>query len=394
MSNANPYAVTIPAFKSGIFKTTNYFLFQLDIELTERCNNNCIHCYINLPKDDLAVKNKELATDEIKNILAQAVSLGCLSVRFTGGEPLLRADFEELYIFARKLGLKILLFTNATLITHRLIGLFARIPPLKTIEVSVYGMKKESYEAVTRTPGSFKKAFRGIGLLLDNNIPFVVKGALLPQNKNEIDEFEAWSKTIPWMDKNKPIMYSMFFDLRGHRDDSHKNKFIENLRINSAQGLKILTRHKSGYIREMKRFCAKFMGPAGNKLFSCGAGYKGCVGAYGNFQPCLPLRHPDCVYDLKQGTLKDAVTNFFPKLRQMKAQNPDYLARCAKCFLKSLCNQCPAKSWMEYGTLDAPVNYLCQIAHAQARFLGMIGEKENAWDVIDWQERIKKFTAK
>jgi sulfatase maturation enzyme AslB (radical SAM superfamily) len=78
-------------------------------------------------------------------------------------------------------------------------------------------------------------------------------------------------------------------------------------------------------------------------------------------------------------------------MRQMKATNADYLARCARCFLKGLCEQCPAKSWAEHGTLDTPVEYLCEVAHAQARYLGLVVESEWGWEVEDWRERIRAF---
>jgi radical SAM protein with 4Fe4S-binding SPASM domain len=100
----------------------------------------------------------------------------------------------------------------------------------------------------------------------------------------------------------------------------------------------------------------------------------------------MMLRHPVAVYDLRNGSLKDALTDFFPRLREMKAKNPDYLARCARCFLKGLCEQCPAKSRMEHGTLDTPVEYLCQVAHAQALDLGLLKEGETAWNVMDWRK--------
>ena len=386
---AESYVVKQDISKASLWKAAKPLLSRLDMELTERCNNNCIHCCINLPEDDSAAKERELSTGEIKKILEEAASLGCLKVRFTGGEPLLRDDFEELYIFARKLGLKVIIFTNATLITLHLAELFSRIPPLEKIEVTVYGMKDSSYETVTRTTGSFKAAFRGINLLLEHKIPFVVKGAILPANKEEIEEFESWATTIPWMDK--PPSYSMFFNLRCRREGA-KNELIKKLRVNPEIGLNILTRNEERYLKEMKEFCSKFMRPAGDKIFSCGAGCGGgCVDAYGYFQPCMMLRHPDCIYDLKKCSLKDALTNFFPKLREMKATNPDYLNRCAKCFLKGLCEQCPGKSWMEYGNLDTPVEYLCEVAHTQARFLGLLKEGEMAWEVADWKERIKDF---
>ena len=74
----------------------------------------------------------------------------------------------------------------------------------------------------------------------------------------------------------------------------------------------------------------------------------------------------------------------------MQATNPLYLERCARCFLHGLCEQCPAKSWMEHGTLDTPVEYLCQVAHAQARYLGLLEEGERAWEVPDWQQRLAR----
>lgn len=189
----------------------------------------------------------------------------------------------------------------------------------------------------------------------------------------------------------KPPGYSMFLDLRCRRD-GNKNECIKKLRVTPQEGLKVLTRQKDSYIKEMKEFCSKFMYPAGERIFSCGAGCGGCVDAYGNFQPCLMLRHPDSVYSLKKGSLNDCLTKFFPKLREMKSSNADYLNRCAKCFLKGLCEQCPAKSWTEHGTLDTPVEYQCEIAHHQARFLGLLKENENAWEIEDWQKRIKEFT--
>ncbi len=364
-------------------------LSQLDIELTERCNNACIHCYINLPANDPASR-LELSTAKVKGILDEAASLGCMKVRYTGGEPLLRQDFEELYLYARKLGMSVLLFTNATRLTAGLVDLFARIPPREKIEISLYGMKRESYEAVTQVPGSFAAAWRGIQLLLERNVPFVVKNALLPPNRGEAESFRRWAATIPWMD-HAPS-YAMSFDLRARRDEE-KNARIQQLRLPPSEMLEVLSKDGAGYRESMQEFCSKFAGVPGDALLTCGAGStSGCVDAYGRFQLCMMLRHPATVYDLAQGSLREALSEFFPRVRQMRASNPEYLQRCARCFLKGLCEQCPAKSWMEHGTLDAPVEYLCQVAHAQAGELGLITEGEMAWQVQDWRERLQAFS--
>ena len=134
------------------------------------------------------------------------------------------------------------------------------------------------------------------------------------------------------------------------------------------------------YRREMNRFCSTFMRIPGKKLFRCGAGLRsGCVDAYGNLQLCLTLRHPDTVYNLRLGSLKNGLTRFLPSVRRKTAANPEYLKKCAVCFLKGLCEQCPAKSWAEHGTLDKPVAYLCRVAHRQARFLGLLQKGQKAW---------------
>lgn len=361
-------------------------LGQLDVELTERCNSDCIHCCINRPANDADARRRETTTGQVKEILHQAADLGCLEVRLTGGEPLLRPDFEELYIFARRLGLRVLLFTNGRLITPHLAGLFARIPPLVTIEITVYGMRAESYEAVTRAPGSFAQFWRGVNLLLEHDVPFVVKSAPLPQNKHEMEEFEAWARTIPWMDGLPGS--TVFFDLRARRDSEEKNRCIRGLRWSPEDGLAAITRKPEAYRAEMSEFCSKFMSPPGDRLFTCGAGHGACVDAYGRAQLCMLLRHPDTVYDLNSGSLEEALTEFFPRILKTKAEDIDYLSRCARCFLKGLCEQCPAKAWMEHGTLDTPVAYLCAVAHAQARYLGLLEDGECAWDVGDWRERI------
>lgn len=369
-----------------LWKAKPPLLTHIDIELTERCDNDCVHCCINLPDNDIRAKEREVDTDRWKDVLTQVADLGALSVRFTGGEPLLREDFKELYLYARRLGLKVLLFTNARNITPELAALFVRIPPLEKIEVTVYGMCRSSYEAVSRKPGSYKEFRNGVDLLLQSRIPFVVKGALLPANKKEIAAFESWAATIPWMDT--PPSYAMTFELRGRRDSPKKNKLIKSLRVSPKDVVHILNRYPEPYRKEMSQFCRKFIGPPGDELFACGAGYGACVDAYGFVQPCLSLRDPNLSVSLEKVSLRHALTKVFPNLRNMSAADQNYLQRCARCFLKGLCEQCPAKSWSEHGNLDTPVEYLCAVAHEQAKALGLLHPGERAWAVSDWKRRI------
>ena len=362
---------------------------RLDIELTERCDNDCIHCCINLPAGDKAARARELTTEQWKDVLRQAAELGCLQVRFTGGEPLLRPDFEELYLFARRLGLAVLLFTNARRITPGLADLLARIPPREPVEVTVYGMRPESYEAVSRVPGSYAQFRRGVDLLLDRGVPFVVKGVALPPNRAEMDEFEAWAATLPGM--TEPPSYVVLFDLRNRRDDAEKNGLIASLRLPPEEAVAVLARAEAKYRAEMAEFGGSFMGPPGAELFRCGAGHAISIDAYGRAQPCMGVRAPELTVDVLTSSLGETLERF-AGLRELRATNPEYLRRCARCFLQGLCEQCPAKSWAEHGTLDTPVEYLCEVAHAQARFLGWLKGNEKGWNRRYGSNRVSRAT--
>jgi radical SAM protein with 4Fe4S-binding SPASM domain len=151
----------------------------------------------------------------------------------------------------------------------------------------------------------------------------------------------------------------------------------------------------------MAEFAIKFHGLRGDRLFGCGAsgGHSLCIDAYGRAQACLGLRAPELTVPLTPDAVRigESVENLaaalerFQVLGEKRATNPDYLVRCARCFLKALCEQCPAKAWTETGTLDTPVEYLCEVTHAQARFLGWLGQSEQAWEVVDWQDRINNL---
>jgi radical SAM protein with 4Fe4S-binding SPASM domain len=357
------------------------------VELTERCNNACIHCYINHPPHDGASKSRELECSELCEILREAAGLGALSVRFTGGEPLLREDFADIYLTARRMGFVVVVSTNARLITDDLADLFEKIPPLSPIIVTAYGAGAGSYESVTRSVGAYGQMLRGVERLMKRGVPFVVDGVWLPETREEVASLESWaahlgSQTLPtWV---------VYLHRRGRRDGSQRSEEIAALRPSPSEVSDFL----DGKLRERSDdvigSVIRLMAPRGTSLFLCGVGRSLSLDAYGTLQPCLQLRHPKVVYDLREGTLQEAVTEFFPSIRRLAARNPDYVRRCARCFLGGLCEQCPGWSWTEHGTLDTPVEYLCECAHARARDLGFLKEGERAWEVADWKARVDR----
>ncbi len=86
------------------------------LELTERCNLGCLHCYINQPGSSQAAKARELTLRQIQRLIDEITDAGCFYLLITGGEPLLRPDFRDIWRYAKKKGLLVTLFTNGTLI--------------------------------------------------------------------------------------------------------------------------------------------------------------------------------------------------------------------------------------------------------------------------------------
>jgi len=358
---------------------------SLSIELTERCNNNCQHCYINRPARDLQALESEMSTDFVVDLIRQSADLGCLDVRFTGGEPLLRDDFKELYVFARRNGFSVLLYTNARLITEELAALFRRLPPGEAVYVTSYGMSPETYDRVSGVSGSYDEYKRGIGLLEENRVPYGVKMAVMPDNKADVPAFEDWvGKRFEGL--QKPVFITDFV-CRARRDDPGKNSRIRALRGTPEDSVEFSARMPD-YVGGMRDFCRQFCGRKGPGLFTCGFGETVCVDAYGFAQGCLMLRHPETVYDLRKGSIKEALFEFFPTIRTRRAANPGFLERCALCHLRGLCEQCPAHSWMEHGDLDTPVEFQCRIAHAHACRLGILNADERGWEIPALKTRL------
>jgi len=377
------YSRSVSDLKS--FSTKVHKLPQLTIELTDRCNNNCQHCYINRPTRDPQAMEKEMKTVFIKNLILQAADLGCLDLRFTGGEPLLREDFSELYRFSRKKGFKVLLSTNGRCITPDLANLFKKLPPGQPIGITIYGMNSETYDKVSGVKGSYKEFRRGVNLLEDNHIDFALSMAVLPDNQLDVPAYEDWIRSL-FKGKQKPVYVADFFQ-RARHDHPEKNNRIRELRSKPEESVDLVSR-SDYYFDELGDFCRQFTGIKSDKLFECGFGQSLCIDAYGFAQGCLLLRHPDLLFNLHEGTLVEALDTFFPKFISQRATHPLFLNRCANCCLRGLCAQCPAQSWMEHGTLDTPVDFQCKVAHAHARKLGLLSEEENGWEVSEWQSRL------
>jgi radical SAM protein with 4Fe4S-binding SPASM domain len=354
---------------------------SFDLEITARCNNNCRHCYINLPAGDQAARSQELSLTELSRIADEAVELGALWCLLTGGEPLLRADFPDIYLTLKRKGLLVGVFTNATLLTDAHVQLFRRYPP-RDIEVTVYGATAATFESVTRTPGSFA-AFRcGVDRLAAAGIPFRLKAMALRSNLQEMAEVAGFSRryTKDYY-RFDPQLHLRFdgdpqrnLEIISERLGPNEIVRLEQEDPERSQALqqgcdKLILSSDVSYDRciecERRETCSSFEGLT--RLIACGAGNRHFVVGYdGLFRICSSLCAPGTVYDLRQGNLREAWESVAPRVRALRCEDPDLLRTCRSCPLVNLCLWCPAHAYLETGRMDVRVDYFCSVAHARA----------------------------
>lgn len=349
--------------------------FSFELELTSRCNLDCRHCYINRPAGDAPAEKRELGLAEIGRIADQAIAMGSLWCLLTGGEPLLRRDFADIYRMLKEKGLLVSVFTNACLLNAGHARLFRELPP-RDIEVTVYGATREGYEAVTRRPGSFAAFRRGLDLLLKQRIKVRLKAMALRSNVHEWDAIAAFCRR-----RTKDFFrFDPLLHLRFDGDPARNREIIaERLAPGEVVALEQADPERSA---ALQRDCGRLIIPQGDRrrcrhLFHCGAGNGSfTVSPEGLFRLCSSLWHPACVYDLTRGTLEDAWKRFVPRVRAMTSGDRGFLEKCRCCPLVNLCLWCPAHAYLEHGRLDAWSDYFCEVAHARAEGIQALQKKK------------------
>ncbi|MEW6333590.1 MAG: radical SAM protein [Thermodesulfobacteriota bacterium] len=342
---------------------------SFDLEVTARCNNNCRHCCINVPPDDAAALRDELAPEEISRIADQAVSLGSLWCLMTGGEPLLRKDFPDLYRMLKSKGLLVSVFTNASLVTDAHVKLFREYPP-RSIEISVYGATEATYERVTRIPGSYATFRHGLDRLLEGGIKVHLKTMALRSNAHELPAIARFcSERTKGFFRFDPMLH-LRFDRNARRNAEIRAERLsawEIIAIDAADP------KRSAALEERCGMMETAVPEEGQdrRLLQCPAGNESfAVSCNGLFRLCPSLWHRDFLYDLRRGTLAEAWFDFTPRVLTITSDNPGFFDTCRACPLMNLCLWCPAHADLECGRMDERCDYFCRVAHGRAEAFG------------------------
>lgn len=323
-------------------------------ELTARCSLRCKMCYVRLEQQQLHAIGRELTAKEWLSLAKDAVKAGTLYLMLTGGEPLLREDFEEIYTALCQMGFIITLNTNATLMTPELAKLFKKYPPSSTL-VTLYGASPDTYEKVCGTADGFEKTIRGLELLSETPTQLLIRTTFIRDNMHELHELiELAHRFGSYLLKST----SIYKPVRGAVSDAEKCRLTHSQakEINEAHREfyeKFLGNKSSDYIFKDDN-AAEVLASLPPVILPCAAGkLEYCISWDGNMLPCLMFSHPYSL-PLEEGFL--TAWNRLPSLLDNLAEP----AACAGCKLKPGCDKCPAKFQAETGCFDKRPDYICQ----------------------------------
>ena len=336
---------------------------SFEVELTARCNNDCRHCYINLPAADRKARAAELTLDEIVAVADQAVELGALWCDLSGGEPLLRPDFPDIYLALKRRGLLVSVLTNACLIRPQHIELFRAYPP-RDLEITIYGATRETYESLTRTPGSFDAFLRGVELLEAGGVPARYKATVVRSNVHELDAMADFGKAHT----TDYFRFDALLHLRYDRDEARNHEIrAERLTPDEVVAIEQADPERAAAVRnECRRVAGIEAGDEGPApLFRCDVTQSFAVGHDGSLRLCSSLWHPDFVADVRAEPLAVAWRRLAMAAAEARSSDPGFLSTCSPCTIADLCLWCPAHAYLEHGSLTEVVDHFCATAHAR-----------------------------
>lgn len=312
------------------------------IELTYRCNLHCAHCYC--PRGE---RSAELSTGELRALIDEMAELGTLFLLLTGGDPLLRRDFAEVYTHAKERGLLVTVFTNGVLIDDAVAKLWRELPPYH-VEISLYGLTRAVYERVVGVSGSYDRCLAGIARLLRDGHALALKCPATRDNAHEIPGLISFARDLGVDFRYDPNILSTMEGGRRPLD----------LRL-PADEIVALEARDPEKDRAWRRYLTEETHPSipSRMLFSCGAGKNSFhVDPYGNVQVCLMVKN--FRHSLRERPLREIYYEEFPRILALE-RDPD--SKCGSCPSRATCSNCPGMALWETRSNHGHVELQCEL---------------------------------
>lgn len=326
-------------------------------ELTLRCNLHCKMClFRHADSENAAMQANELTTEEWIRMAKQAADCGTINLLLTGGEPMLRSDFSQVYAGIYAQGFLLTLYTNATLVTDEVMETLRKMPPHR-IGITLYGASNADYAAVCGCADGFNRALSGIERLL--TLPSVVdiRMTLIHDTAEQADKIDQI--VYERFGLHPTLSSSVFGSVRGGCMRPQDCRMTPQESVDLTYG-RVLARIRQQVPAELMdkiriRMTDTCTAPGEPRytLIGCAAGMDSYTITWdGRLQGCQLLG--SFYTDARHDGLAAAWEEYPVTVRL-----PD--SPCQQCEYIGKCHTCPAVAMAETGRLDGVPEYLCAI---------------------------------
>ena len=339
-------------------------------ELTVRCNLKCKMCLVRHDDSENSyLRSHELNASEWIDMARQAAEAGTFTLLITGGEPMLRSDFCEIWEGIYKQGFLLELYTNATLVSPKIMDTLRKYPPHR-IGITVYGTSRETYDKVCGSARAFDQMLAGVKSLLELPSKFNFRSTIIKDNFDEVmaiqdlvtKEFGDYTVT-----NSRLITQSV----RGACADVNTCRLEpeDNLKVVYARAYQKAKEIMGDSFRpeDIKITSVKAYEDSENEsrvsFFGCDAGMNQYTISWDGKLLGCQLMGAFVTDALKEGLQK--AWNQYPAV--VKQKNPGL--PCSECGIADECESCAATRYAETGSTTGFSEYICRFTKLNHKFL-------------------------
>lgn len=327
------------------------------MELTGRCNFGCKMCFIHQSEADRTIKDAEMPTAFWCGLADELQELGTLTMLLTGGEPMLRQDFAEIYTYLKRHGFLISINTNLSLLTEETLRLLSDNKPL-IVNVSLYGASDATYRALCGQDRMADRVRENLLRLKAQGIAVKMNYTVTEENFGDREAIYAFAKEHQF-----PIQQTTYLFPPVRSADGCGCAYIRSSPERAAEMLFACEKLRYGeqfgaYLQSRRKTINE--DECGENRMSCRAGVSSFWVTYDGFlQVCgmmdgvkLSLRERPFFEVWKQA-----------QAARVKIRMP---SECLSCADQEYCEICAAVCSAE-GSFDTPPDYICRKAKAYRR---------------------------
>ncbi len=328
----------------------------LQFELTSRCNERCIHCYIPNPKKNAGC---DMPVEKVKSLIDEFVDMGGLHVTLSGGEVFLHKDIITIIQYCREKDLMISILSNLIALKDEQIPLIKEAN-VSLIQTSLYSMDPNVHDYITTVKGSQVKTKAAIEKLVAADIPVQISCPVMKANYQGYADVLQYAQSLRCKAQTDYIMMA--------QSDLDTSNLANRLSLEETEKLlKDIMKWDKDYREDTLKQPPlvdnlNFDQERYAKQPLCGAGINDCcITESGDVYPCAGWQALVCG-NVYQQSLKEIWENS-PQMKQVRAVSQGDFPKCIKCDARNFCAMCLVRNYNESGGDMFKINkHFCDVA--------------------------------